>query len=569
MTLSYIYAVVNNIPSVYHSSDLRNFFSQFVETSGFECFHFRHRPEIQKRKYCMNNLSSTNSSKPNFTPNDSNSTNSTSKGSSRVNRDTAFKFPTAGQNCTETRPIISSCTTTSTRNLTYCCVVKVRSSRFQELMKLYHRKHWIDRNGYTLPIRCFISRVRINAENLDLSCDNDNDSDIISSDVERCTSFNGTYSGNEEESSKFYKTRAEEVTVPDDGECCNVTDLHKLKEFHPPPVMPHGNVGTPTRIFLELIRNCKLPPSIITKLGLEFPKTRCKRLYGSVPFEYDTQLYGKFGVSHKNSDFEPARTAKGNVITEVVTSSVSVNPKDFDVQDVENTSDKESEEDDDTCEEWERHEALHNDVTQLERSRERLFEEEIELKWEKGGSGLVFYTDAQYWDAREGDFDEKTADDWDVDMAGYYEPGAGDKDARDFLQMRRETRLRNGIDDDDDFNRKIGFFENHTKGIGRRLMEKQGWRDGQGLGKTVIGPAEPVVDKGQNPRNKSGFGYRGEKLVRRSGSKVRRRQRCGNVFISTVYDNPYETDPIEPLLRSSLPSVLSFRKEFMKSSDNQ
>ncbi|KAK6326004.1 hypothetical protein J4Q44_G00016480 [Coregonus suidteri] len=45
----------------------------------------------------------------------------------------------------------------------------------------------------------------------------------------------------------------------------------------------------------------------------------------------------------------------------------------------------------------------------------------IELKGEKGGSGLVFYTDAQYWQEEEGDFDEQTADVWDVDMSVYYD----------------------------------------------------------------------------------------------------------------------------------------------------
>ena len=30
-----------------------------------------------------------------------------------------------------------------------------------------------------------------------------------------------------------------------------------------------------------------------------------------------------------------------------------------------------------------------------------MFESEIELKWEKGGSGLVFYTDAQFWREKE------------------------------------------------------------------------------------------------------------------------------------------------------------------------
>lgn len=58
--------------------------------------------------------------------------------------------------------------------------------------------------------------------------------------------------------------------------------------------------------------------------------------------------------------------------------------------------------DNDTCEEWERHEALYEDVTKQDRVEERLFEEEIELKWEKGGSGLVFYTDAQYWQEQNG-----------------------------------------------------------------------------------------------------------------------------------------------------------------------
>ena len=36
------------------------------------------------------------------------------------------------------------------------------------------------------------------------------------------------------------------------------------------------------------------------------------------------------------------------------------------------------------------------------RTKERLFEEEMEVVWEKGGSGLVFYTDASHWHSLEG-----------------------------------------------------------------------------------------------------------------------------------------------------------------------
>lgn len=35
----------------------------------------------------------------------------------------------------------------------------------------------------------------------------------------------------------------------------------------------------------------------------------------------------------------------------------------------------------------------------------------------------MFYTDAQFWDAKEGDFDAKTADDWDIDTNIYKDPG--------------------------------------------------------------------------------------------------------------------------------------------------
>ena len=57
----------------------------------------------------------------------------------------------------------------------------------------------------------------------------------------------------------------------------------------------------------------------------------------------------------------------------------------------------------------------------------------MEIVWEKGGSGLVFHTDAAFWDKqsyggewniedRPGDLDERLADSWDVPTALYYEP---------------------------------------------------------------------------------------------------------------------------------------------------
>ena len=56
------------------------------------------------------------------------------------------------------------------------------------------------------------------------------------------------------------------------------------------------------------------------------------------------------------------------------------------------------------------------------------------------------------------DFDEQTADDWDVDMSGYYEEGAGDKDARDYLTIRQEKRRRDGIEATDRFTAGLSSF---------------------------------------------------------------------------------------------------------------
>ena len=61
------------------------------------------------------------------------------------------------------------------------------------------------------------------------------------------------------------------------------------------------------------------------------------------------------------------------------------------------------------------------------------------------------------------DFDERTSDDWDVDMSAFFDPEDGDQDAQDFLQIRREKRRWKGIEDKDHFVKNLGHFEKHTK----------------------------------------------------------------------------------------------------------
>jgi len=62
--------------------------------------------------------------------------------------------------------------------------------------------------------------------------------------------------------------------------------------------------------------------------------------------------------------------------------------------------------------------------------------------------------------------------------------------------------------------------------------------------------------------------YHGEKLQAFSGvptaKKPKTRRAPGEVFISTVYDDPETTDPAEPLLRRSEPTQLKYRPSSTK-----
>lgn len=123
-------------------------------------------------------------------------------------------------------------------------------------------------------------------------------------------------------SSQRFRTRQEvqQRLRSGDGGPVSSNDLTRLPELNPPAnVMPYGNVGTPTKYFLQMIQACRLPPNLIGKLGLKFPKRRAKRQYGDVPFDYggDVEAGGPgeeeplvSADGHEIQGAEPVRWAK-------------------------------------------------------------------------------------------------------------------------------------------------------------------------------------------------------------------------------------------------------------------
>lgn len=492
-----VYLIVRGIPSELRSAQLRSYFSQFREQRGcgFLCFHYRHRPERAPPQAAPDSVQ---------TP---------------VGQDLSQTSVTDAR-----RPSTRNSAPAQTR--TCCCVISVQgAAQAQKFLSMYSGRRWLDSQGTWLPGRCFIRRLRLPTEASGL----------------------GSFP---------FKTRKELQSRKAESEAFTLADLKQLPELNPPVLMPNGNVGTPLRVFLELIRACRLPPRIITQLQLQFPKTGSSRRYGNVPFEYeDSEAVEQEELVYTA---EGEEIPQGTCLTDVPASPCGEPEEEGDKEESEE-SESHSDDDDDRGEEWERHEALHEDVTGQERTAERLFEEEIELKWEKGGSGLVFYTDAQFWQEEEGDFDEQTADDWDVDMSVYYDRDCGDKDARDFVQMRLERRLRDGQEDGSVIKRQVGTFERHTKGIGRKVMERQGWAEGQGLGSQCSGLPEALDNDGQHPRCKRGLGYHGEKL--QPFGQLKRPRGTGLGLISTIYDEPLPQDQGESLLRRQPPTSMKFRTD--------
>ena len=369
-------------------------------------------------------------------------------------------------------------------------------SHLEPFLSYYHFKHWTDRKNEDLTLRCLCFPV---------------------------TSSSSTASA---------------------GSLVQLTNLSELRSL--PSIAPQGNVGTPTAFFLQAINECRLSPKVIAKLGLDF---KPKRTFSQVPPPTNVTDGGskKHNRVLLNKVRQTKRLPKTSKKGEKVSSADDAGDAGNDITEEEEEKQEDSDYEE---EEWDRHRALHNDVSARRvvgniedlndqpGTKERLFEEKMEVTWDKGSSGLVFYTDAQFWREAEAQEEAEDADDWDVDTSEYFEEGAGDKDARDAASMRKFDDLYSGKRGHESV---FGGFEKHTKGIGRKLMEEAGWKDGQGLGKTRQGRASAVHSQGQQGR--SGLGFKTNERKREKLPYQRPRSEAVEaeaeekiVHISTIYD---------------------------------
>ena len=124
------FVLVSNIPPSLHTSDLRKFFTDFVETEKFTCFHFRHRPEKGK----------VSESGGGRAPGDSRELSYSARTCSRVH---------SAQNG-QTGERVSN-----------CCIVQLSPRHVSQFLSKYHRKHWLDSQEEEMAACCFVSKVKM------------------------------------------------------------------------------------------------------------------------------------------------------------------------------------------------------------------------------------------------------------------------------------------------------------------------------------------------------------------------------------------------------------------------
>eukprot|EP01028_Stygiella_incarcerata_P010458 TRINITY_DN542_c0_g3_i1.p1 TRINITY_DN542_c0_g3~~TRINITY_DN542_c0_g3_i1.p1 ORF type:complete len:398 (-),score=114.04 TRINITY_DN542_c0_g3_i1:746-1858(-) len=232
-------------------------------------------------------------------------------------------------------------------------------------------------------------------------------------------------------------------------------------EFCTPRAFPKGNVGTPMADILAAVNACKVSSREMKQLGFsKMESVRAGNAFEVMPFDYERDRV---------------------------------------------SDDEDDDEDDDGLLEYE---------DSMERDRDRVYEEDVEKTWEKGGSGLVFHTDERYW-STERCCGSGDASEYICDEVSHRLPSSSSSSLRlcseqSGLKLRsfpstsmvvdRSQKRRKTCQIDESDSRMIS-----TPGLsGHDMMERMGWKGG-GLGVDECGRKDPIIPTPWD--NKRGIGH--------------------------------------------------------------
>lgn len=112
--------LVGNIPKSFRSSNLRVYFSNFVEKGIFSCFHYKHRPEhLRGSKQLLN-------------------TSSEAEATPSASKETKDGHPTSK-----------------------CCVIAVKNEFSGDFLKTHQSRNWSQEDGSLLTAKVHINKLDI------------------------------------------------------------------------------------------------------------------------------------------------------------------------------------------------------------------------------------------------------------------------------------------------------------------------------------------------------------------------------------------------------------------------
>ena len=457
------YFMVSNIPTSYRTKDLRHFFADFIAKDAFIKFHYKRRTMRSMNK--IKHINYTNSS--------------------------------------YFQSILKS---TQSHSVPLCCIICLSNNvNFENFLTKYNTQLWFD------------------ADHVYLYDQNDKDNAIIA-DRTRTSYQCFIEPVSLDRNARLSQNTSLSYMTAQDIVKWKKYNVFNIAELNPPNYLPNGNVGTSiAKIKLNLQLN-KIPniKDFMQSLGLNSnDKTRDILIHGiekasnlsNVSYQYPNSHTSKTNDNSKDNGSCKDREKKTK------TKTATTRTKDqSQLQDVNGTSkrkrtnnsnrkkrrnlnkrnDNNSDSDleykysvveqnlsnlnNEEMEEWDRHltvNSFENEMVNTRSYYDRMpshyhtFEYKVDNPWNKGdASGLVYYTDDFYWDNKITDFDERLADDWNVDNASKLDHLTHYRNVFRF-EKTDNSNSDNESNNNDDARRPIHQRMNRAQ---RRRKLKQKWQ---------------------------------------------------------------------------------------------
>lgn len=164
-----VYLVVNNIPAEFRSADLRNYFSQFIESGGFLCFHYRHRPEVRREREENQRQNQEHQEKAQELQEDQERVQEHQGKAQELQevRESVQELQEDRESVQEDQERVeqgqdgAGSSKAAPRAGSCCCVVWVKTAEVERLVKMYSGNQWINSKGDWLTKCCVLHRIRV------------------------------------------------------------------------------------------------------------------------------------------------------------------------------------------------------------------------------------------------------------------------------------------------------------------------------------------------------------------------------------------------------------------------